>query len=243
LALKLLLFDVAKGTATELVDGSYPAYSPSGHILYTAPQQSALWSVPFSLAAMKVTGEPFAVNARTRRASAARDGTIVTWTTSGGAVLTWRNSKGELLGRIAEPTQAILDIALSPDESKVAYTTEAAEIWVQELNRPIRSKLVSGRYPKWGPTASEITYYSLSNKKMMAVPADGSGEPREIGAGLPGDWTADGDQHVYSVLAPGDGASYDLWRLKRNKKGGYEASLFLKSPALETAPRLSPDAK
>ena len=59
-------------------DLSFPAYSPTGHILFwRRPLSEGLWAVRFSLASLETTGPPFPVTAKGSFPSVAADGTLV----------------------------------------------------------------------------------------------------------------------------------------------------------------------
>ena len=58
--------------------GGRPAYSPSGHILFSGQQSvSGTWALPFSLDRLEATGEAFLVTQGVRDLSVAGDGTLV----------------------------------------------------------------------------------------------------------------------------------------------------------------------
>ena len=44
-----------------LVSGFLPVYDPSGHIIYRIGDPPQVWSVPFSINTLKMTGDPFPV--------------------------------------------------------------------------------------------------------------------------------------------------------------------------------------
>ena len=66
------------GQQPDLGSGTWPVYSPTGHILYQSRLQAGdLWAVPFSLQEMATTGESFPVQQGIRRHSVSNDGTLV----------------------------------------------------------------------------------------------------------------------------------------------------------------------
>ena len=73
---EITLYNLETKRQVVLKDGIYPAYSPTGHILY---QQwgAGLWALPFSLETLKPTGRPFQVSPSGGTPSVARDGTLV----------------------------------------------------------------------------------------------------------------------------------------------------------------------
>ena len=75
---RLMLLNLATRESRVLGSGAYPAYSPSGHIIYrTSYREFGLWALPFSLATLEAAGEAFPLSRNTGDPSVARNGTLV----------------------------------------------------------------------------------------------------------------------------------------------------------------------
>ena len=96
----------------------YPVYSPSGHIVYqTNRYQSGVWALPFSIEALKPTGEAFPIAEDVGAPSVTADGTLVCVDLFGVGQrqLVWRDRGGNQLGVIGRPQAGIRFPVLSPD--------------------------------------------------------------------------------------------------------------------------------
>ena len=250
----IVLKNLETGESLVLTEGEYPVYSPSGHIVYHA--QGGLWALPFSLDALKATGEAFPVVESGNFPSVAGDGTLVSVEARGGGAeqLVWRSRAGEKLGEIGQPQQRIGMPTLSPDGRRVAVQVSEGgnqDVWVHEIERPMQRRLTfhaaADTRPQWSPSGHEITFQSLRGESwdIFRRAADGTGEA-ELLIGTeaferPYGWSRDGNYLAYVVLA---GGHTDLWYLKLKGDGeGFESVPFLATPFGETAPNLSPDGR
>ena len=270
-AARSIIFDVGNASDRDIVvknletgewevlaEGAYPVYSPSGHILYqTNRYQSGLWALPFSIQTLEPTGEAFPIAENVGGPSVGADGTLVylDFLRGEGQQLVWRDRGGRKLGVIGQPQEIIRFPALSPDGGRVAVVgTEDSnvDVWVHEVDRPLRRRLTfhaasEGR-PTWSPSGKEITFRSSrqGNADIYSRPADGTGEP-ELLAGtdlpeLPNDWSPDGKHLLYRVDDPENG--YDLWYLKRNEAGGsFDSVPFLQTSFNEFSAKFSPQGR
>ena len=109
---KIVLRDLATGEETLLAEGSRPAYSPTGHVLYQSAREElessssgSIWALPFSLDDAQAVGEPFPIVSDAGAPSIASDGTLVYLESArgGGYQLGWRGRDGAALGRIGQP--------------------------------------------------------------------------------------------------------------------------------------------
>ena len=79
-ASKILFQNLETGERAVLASGAYPAYSPSGHILYQSSLpdlSSVLFAMPFSVQTLKATGEAFPIAEDAFGASVAVNSTLV----------------------------------------------------------------------------------------------------------------------------------------------------------------------
>ena len=246
----IVLKNLETGEWVILAEGEHPVYAPSGHVIYR--WQGGLWALPFSLDALKATGEAFPIAETGDQPSVANDGTLISVgvPAAGLEQLVWRDRAGTRIGEIGQPQAGMRFPALSPDGRSVAVESaerDNRDVWVQEVGRPLKGRLTvheanDGR-PQWSPSGREIAFQSErgGNLDIFQRTADGTGEA-ELLVGTevverPFGWSRDGSFLVYM-------ASYDLWYLKRNPNGeGFEALEFLATQFNESAPNLSPDGK
>ena len=248
----IVLKNLETGDSLVLATGRRPVFSPSGHVVYQV--RSGLWALPFSLDALKPTGEAFPLVENSRSPSVAKDGTLVSVDLRGGGLkqLVWRDRAGEKLGEIGQPQELIGHPVLSPDGRSVAVGVREGgswDVWVHEVERPIRRRLTfdaayEGR-PQWSPSGHKITFQSARGGTygIFRRAADGTGEAEllvgtEANENLYG-WSRDGNYLLYTAQAEGN---TDLWYLKRKGDGeDFESVPFPATPFNESAPSLSPD--
>jgi len=234
----------------------YPAYSPSGHIVYVDGMLDtvAIWALPFSLATLQPAGKAFPIAQLGSSPQVSRTGTLVySDAPSSRQQLTWCDRSGKTLSTIGEPLRQESP-ALSPDGHKlaVAVRENGPDIWVYDLDRGIKTRFTfdsAGETPAtWTPSGAEITYTSArgGNPDIFSKPAGGNGEPALL-VGTPlvelaPDWSPDQRFLIYMAVSPE--TKGDLLYRERGKDGKLgEPVVFLKTPFNEGAPRFSPDGR
>ena len=254
--LKLGILDLKTGERRELVAGTKPVYSASGHLVYqeSFDPYSGLRALPFSLETLTATGEAFPIVEAGRYPSMAQDGTLVYFdlAAGGGQNLVWRDREGKSLGTIGQAQENIGPLALSPDGKSVAVEAWEADgnrdIWVHDAVRGAKTRLTfdpaRDGQPAWSPSGEQITFYSQREGGfgIYSKPADGSGEAVLLVDEDPGerapDWSRDGKFVIYEDTLD------DLWYLKPKAGGeGYEPVPYLRTTADERIPVFSPDGR
>ena len=146
---QIAVLDLDTGVHTALVSGgSYPRYSPTGHIVYGV--DGTLRAVGFDLERLEVTTNPLPVldNVVTKRTGAANfgfsgDGTLVYVPGSDGGgggptrTLVWVDREGREEG-LDLPHRGYSWPHVSPDGSRVAVSIpgpEVNDVWVSEVAR------------------------------------------------------------------------------------------------------------
>lgn len=200
------LVDGEVGVEVRLLDGSFPVYAPSGHILYRPSlHSSAIWAVPFSPESLEVTGEPFFVAQDGREASVSSDGVLVYAGNphTGQMRLSWFGRHGDPIGQIGREQPWIFSPRVSPSGDKVLVLAGRGrdfDLWIHEASRPVLNRLTFDDSEEtgaiWSPDGSHVAFKQRDLAELKLVPVDGGRAPRSIYTGVgqfdPLDWSRDG---------------------------------------------------
>ncbi len=225
-------------------------YAPSGHLLLSIVEaRQQILAAPFSASRLEFTGEPFLVAAGGVFPSVSAGGLLVY--TLGSRVarkeLVWVDHAGRTLEVVGQPQRGLDMPALSPDGRKVALAaseTDNADIWIQDLTRGTRSRLVSSPQddlqPVWSPSGDRIFYLQQGNFlwRLMEVSTHGAADPRSLGEGNYFAPTPDGKAIVCSVEKHG---RTRLWTIPL--PAGAPAPITPEGSVSEDQPALSPDGR
>jgi dipeptidyl aminopeptidase/acylaminoacyl peptidase len=236
-----------------------PQYSPTGHIIFergTPP--SGIWAVPFSLATMRTTGEPFLVAARGMSPSVAPDGGL-TYVSPPAQELEfcWVDRAGSVVQHLATlgiPMEGGGVFDLSPDGTRAVITMgSAADLWIYDFVRGSRIQLtknpgldVNGTLTPDGRSVVYQTFPNLGSPKLsdwtlMRVNADASGAPESLATGglLTPSISADGRTIYYTHITSETG-----WTLESRPLEGPGGPVALTDGRqVAYAPRSSPDGR
>ena len=211
-----------------LPDHQLPAYSPSGHLLYTEyiGGDRRVMAVPFSASTREVTGDPFRVAGDGWGARVFGDGDLAFVRQEGkrNYQLTWVDRRGEVVGAIGEMNSGLHDPAISPDGRKVAVAFEAddrRDIWLVDTQDGVARRLtffdepqdswLAEEMPAWSADGKDVVFYRTSGVVPIAyaVSADGSGNERELFPGQDLHFSSDGRHVVFHVHD--NKSNDDLW--------------------------------
>jgi serine/threonine protein kinase len=232
----------------------YPAYSSTGHIIYTDgfADSSAIWALPYSLAKLEATGKAFPIAQRGGSPMVSRTGALVYGDVpSDRWQLKWVDRSGATLSTIGEP-QPQDGMSLSPDGKRLAVqdTGTFHDLWVYDLGSGTRTRFFYDAFVdpniRWTPSGEEITFGSWrdGNALILSKPTSGNGEPKLLTESplrtIAPDWSPGQRFLIYVVGTPQ--TKTQLVYRERHKDGTLgEPVAFPKSPFNETLPRFSPD--
>jgi Protein kinase domain/WD40-like Beta Propeller Repeat len=201
-----------------LFPGSYPRYSPTGHIVFA--REASLWAAPFDADTLQVTGRavPVLDTVRIERTSGvaqfaiAKNGSLIyaaARSGTGSRRLVWvdRQGREEPLklepGPYSEPT-------VSPDGSRVAMTVTRADdsdIWIWDLVRETFERFTfdagNESAPLWSRDGSRIVFQSATGLSWKPL---STGQVERLlenpNRPLPTSWTPDG-RLIFQESSPG----------------------------------------
>jgi len=232
----------------------YPAYSPTGHIVYAdgMGDSLAIWALPFSLATLQPTGKAFPIAQHGSSQQVSRTGTIVySDAPNDQHQLAWCDRSGKVLSTIGEPTRQAAPV-LSPDNRKLAVANMYDfDLWLYDLDRDTHTRLTFNpalQLPSSWTAGNEVLYASNRDGSwdIFSKPSDGSGEAAPLvhtplDEEMP-EWSPDQRFLIYQVNSPE--TKGDLLYRERGKDGNLgDPVVFLKTPFNEMQPRFSPDGR
>ncbi len=256
---RLGVLDLSTGQRRELVPGSRPIYSASGHLVYRESfvGDAGLRALPFSLETLATTGEAFPVTESGGVPSVSRDGTLVypdAWS-GGSRRIAVRDRSGKILRTVGGPIDSARTPAVSPNSRFVAVSVEG-DIWIYDLERDIETRLTSAegdeRTPVWLSSGRELSYRSRGSglPRLMTQIADGSAEakvlwePQRSRALGTFNWSSDERYLAYNVGAGSGDEEGGIWYHEVGPDGSLsEAKEFLLTPVGEGNATFSPNGR
>ena len=240
---------------------AFPIYSPTGHIVYQRgfPDSKGIWAVPFDAGSLRVTGEPFPVDATGSYPTVSSDGTLVYrsaevggWGNPSPGRLTWLDRQGRT-EPIGEVWNGYFFPALSSDGRLVAFCAVRQgnpDIYVYDLVRNTSTRLTYDEavdaVPKWSPSGQWVVFLSFRSEggDIYLRASDGSGDAEllvdEPGTDWPGDWSRVGG---YLICSYSD-LSYATLREEDSTVTLYGTpQVLLRTPDAESNGCLSPDGR
>jgi serine/threonine protein kinase len=243
------------------IPATFARYAMSGHLIYSR-MDANLMAVPFDLNRMETIGPSVAL--LKELCLSGNDAAVFAISQTGSLVyLTGylRGSRRELsnLIRINQkgevdslPTAADLfgrSVEVSPDGKRIAASTWDGSLWIYDVQRGTRIKIVNGdkittATPLWTPDGSRIVFSGFpqgGGSNLFLQNADGRGTPELIASDVPEkhalSWTSDGKQLIYVWF----GGTQDV-RINLLKVGSTEQPrTLIRSQSPVAGAEISPD--
>jgi DNA-binding winged helix-turn-helix (wHTH) protein/Tol biopolymer transport system component len=235
--------------------GSSARYVPSGHLVYV--RGGSLMAAPFDLARLVVTGSsmPVVDDVMTRPTgagyfTASEDGCLMYLTGDAQDVmqrLVWAGGGAATSTGICD--RAIEEPRLSPDGRRIAFGIRKAtsDIWTQDTERGTLTRLTfagDNFAPIWTRDGSRLTFSSNRNGpcQIFSQTPDAA-EPQLLVGGdhdlVPGSWSPDGTQLLFTEYNPQTGAG--IWVCAPDRQSAPRP--LVQSRANAFAPACSPDGR
>jgi serine/threonine-protein kinase len=243
--------------------GSYPVWSPSGHLLYARqgriyaarldPATATRQAAPATL----VEGVGYSPRNGGAQFGVADDGTLVY---RPGAVtslerrLVWIDASGEITPLPIQPRR-FSDPRASPDGRRVAVRIgpgDAADLWVVDARSGTLTRLTFDEpvyRPGWGPGEDSITWASHAQGRwrIATVDAAGSTPARTLIESdnriYPNAWSRDGRKLIYQERHPERGWDLRLQEFDESGQPLAPSRALVARPANEERARLSLDER
>jgi Tol biopolymer transport system component/tRNA A-37 threonylcarbamoyl transferase component Bud32 len=238
-----------------------PVYAEPGYLIYSIGDRIA--AQRFNPKTMRVEGQPLklpdgipnSVNTGDRVASASANGTLVIAAAeSAEKKLAWFNRRGEIESTIPLPPGIIQGCRISPDGTRIITMIGPAQgnqdLWVIDLKRGSSTRLTFGPYSSqgavWSPDGKSLVFQSNRNGPfdLFVKQANGSGgdtllfsSPTEWKE--PFSWSPDG--RTIAFLSIEKETNGDILLVSADGKG--KVTPYLKTPAAEWYPNISPDGR
>ena len=253
-----------KGPDKLILEGGSNAKYANGHLIYL--RGGALLAQRFDLDRLELQGDPVSLSEQVqvtgRSASevsgaftVSQTGVLVYQTASRvRSQLTWFDRKGTRLGTLGEQDDYV-DIALSPDNSRVATSILNPEHWTRDLwifqvarglGERVTFETGDDFAPNWLPGGDRIVFNSLRDGSvhLYEKAASGAGSETVLLEDELGKFNAhassDGRFLAY-VAGGGIIARSDIWILPR--ADAKKAAPFVETAFIESQPQFSPDGR
>jgi Tol biopolymer transport system component len=229
--------------------GTFPLYSPSGHLVFF--RDGALLAAPFDVDRLAVTGpvvrvlENLAVGTTMDAPLAALSnaGSLTYAQSDAGTTRLVLVSRQGVEQPITETPRRYQYPRLAPDGRRAAVAA-AGDLWIQDIARATLTRLTSEQtvgnaFPVWTPDGTRVLFRTLTG--MYWTAADGTGHPEAIAGSLSGDLpcsvSRDGD--TLAFMRQNAQTSRDIYVL--SLRGQSRPRPVVSTFAFEGGPQFSPD--
>jgi serine/threonine protein kinase/Tol biopolymer transport system component len=245
------------GTERDLVDGTNPRLSPTGHVVFA--RRGELWAAPFDRNRLAITGAPTPVLEGVQVNSGgmalfavASDGSLVHAAPGRSIVVAIdRTGRAEVLLDVPRVYYGVPQPSPEGHRLAMAFSDHLASnpaIWTYDLERHLVSRLTFGRgwdsAPLWTPDGQRIVFRSDragGPPNLFWTAADGSGVVEQLTHSPNGQnansWTRDGQILAFTE----NDRTPDIWTLRVDLT--HKPEPFLRTPYKEFEPAFSPDGR
>ena len=253
---QLALYRFDTGERRNLISGTRPTYSPTGHLLYV--QGGTLMAVPFDLQRMEISSTPVPVvedvsqslGSGMAQYSISENGSLAYLPggiLGGQSTLVWVDHKGAEQS-LPAPPHSYRSPRVSPDGKRVAVVVDESGgyVWIYDTGRDTLTRLTfeapGGNSLAWTRDGKKLAFSGGAPLNLFWQAADGSGKAERLTTSenqqLGTSWSADGQALAYMDMDPA--TNYDIWVLRLSDR---KAQFFLRTAAYESAPQFSPDGR
>jgi len=242
-------------------DPSSAVYAPPGYILFV--RDGNLIVVPFDPDELRVTGEARTIASGVLHNqgnaygvfSASNEGTLVyaRGSVSLPASLLWYGRDGKSTAAAGEPAP-FRELRLAPSAERAVMTISGEsgdeEIWIADLERGVRTRLLSAPWacsdPMWSGAGDRVLFSSQRNGiiDFEAIRADGVGDSVSIFADesdkQPFDWSKDGRYIAYWPQGATTSGTADIWIYSTETKA---TAPLITGDSIYQGARFSPDGR
>ncbi len=166
--------------------------------------------------------------------------------------LYYKAADGRAVTQLTCDPAADVQPALSPDQSRVAFSSNRSgnwDIWVVGLDGTKPTQLTSSTgdklHPSWSPDGSQIAYCCLpphGQWELWIADAASGGNQRFVGYGLFPEWAPQGQTIVYQRARERGSRWFSIWRMDLHEgEPGYPTEIAFSSEAALITPTWSPD--
>jgi len=187
-------------------------YAAGALVLASAgSDESSIWGVPFDAGRAVVAGKRFLIAQQVGTGVVGRDGTLVyVPERERPAIVARVDREGREIATLGEEHARLDRPVLSPDGSRLAVVLDDNELWVEDLARRTRTRLVREEDgvedPQWSPDGRALYYAAGNSGRFRRIRADPGAQPETVL-----------DDAFRAFLAP-DGSGLLL------RKGGFKLS-------------------
>ncbi len=254
------VLDLRNQTRTRLVSAaSFGRYSPTGHLI--VERRGRLEAAAFSLATLTTPGSTRPIVSGVATTDALDGGPRFAFSRTGSLVyvpgtpagepdtLHWLDGRGQL-ERVPLPAASLGDVALAPDQRRLALTMDGEtgpDLWLGDLTAGALRRLTQDGQsisPAWRPDGLEIAFaYSKAGPfNMFLTPTDGSTDAAPLLTSpwnqFPTSWSPNSRQLAFTEFQPLTGA--DIWILDLDTR---ERRPMVRTLFDEASARFSPDGR
>ena len=221
---RIVVQSLGSGVRTDLIEGTYPRYVSSGHIVFG--RDASLFAIPFDAVRLRVHGgaQPIVTDLRMNAATGAALFAVAADTLIYRAVgvlptersLVWVSANGKEEVVPLEP-RPYLQPRLSPDGTRVAITVgsraEDRDVWVYDFRQRALTRIAveagEDETPVWSPDGGRIALSTGRNGRPPAIAAalsTGGGRLTQLWSGRStihvSDWSSDGRALAWTEFNP-----------------------------------------